>query len=28
MGGRILHLQQGRLVGSEQVDKYHGRTVL
>ena len=28
MGGRILHLQQGRLVGSERVDKYHGRTVL
>jgi cell division transport system ATP-binding protein len=28
MGGRILHLQQGRLAGSERVDKYHGRTVL
>lgn len=28
MGGRILHLQQGRLVASERVEKHHGRTVL
>jgi cell division transport system ATP-binding protein len=28
MGGRILHLQQGRLAGSERVDRYHGRTLL
>jgi cell division transport system ATP-binding protein len=28
MGGRILHLQQGRLVSSEIVEKHHARTVL
>jgi len=28
LGGRVLHLQQGRLVASERVDRYHGRTVL
>jgi cell division transport system ATP-binding protein len=28
MGGRILHLKQGRLVAAERVEKHHGRTVL
>jgi ABC-type ATPase involved in cell division len=28
MGGRILHLHQGRLVSSEIVEKHHDRMVL
>ncbi len=28
MGGRVLHLRQGRLEASERVEKHHGRTVI
>jgi len=28
MGGRVLHLQQGRLAASELVAKHHDRTAL